>query len=95
MNAEVEYLKAEIDLLKHDKESLEDALIVTKNSLIRRLDLAAENARLRELIGRLATTYPFLDHTEDRDICYWCGEWSSNHKPDCPWLEARKVLEER
>lgn len=56
--------------------------------------LKAENARLRELIGRLAETYHNLDYRSDPDICYWCGEWTSNHKPDCHWLEARKVLEE-
>lgn len=63
-------------------------------------DLKAENARLLELLGRLSLeegNYKFAGtYPTNHYICVYCHEIKGNpHSDDCPWLEARKVLEER
>lgn len=54
-------------------------------------DLKAENTRLRELIVRLAPADGMFNEFFQ---CLFCGRNMANHADNCPWLEARKVLEE-
>jgi hypothetical protein len=54
------------------------------------------NTKLKSLLERLAPERGVIDYEFSK--CYYCdadmrGD-STEHKPDCPWLEALKLLEE-
>jgi hypothetical protein len=53
----------------------------------------------RDLIGQLAPKICILN--PDEPTCVWCNNWTYDtgpgpprnlHKPDCPWVKARRLL---
>jgi hypothetical protein len=54
--------------------------------------LQAENTRLRELIGRLAPSDGIHIDVCGPVFCVYCHSTNS-HADNCPWVEARALLE--
>lgn len=56
-----------------------------------------------ELLRRLANSWIGSKGMHDDPCCFYCREnatfddderWQCNHKPDCPWLAAKRFVEE-
>jgi hypothetical protein len=80
-------------------EKIVDKLLRLSQSLADMVkDANSKNKKMKSLLERLAPedgNYQFDDFSNDPSYCIQCGaNEGEDHKPDCIWLEVRKLLEE-